>query len=313
MKEKKSRKILYIVIIAMVILLGEVFGLLILKNRRIQIGELVEKVELAEDNIKETIEDTDVDSKDISMEADVTEGISQDVGMMETTTEIAEVLHTIETVAVGKILNENSIDLYAPEQYFGIYDISEDIYNQINGKSYRENEDISIDDLRYLKVLHYNFDHEIQVGELIVNSDLAGEFIDIFQALFEEEYEINSMYLVDNYWNGDGTSTDTASIEVNNTSAFHYRPITGGSNLSNHAFGRAIDINPQQNPYLVNNGGEFRWFHKNANDYIDRTSGAKHMIDHNDSCYKIFKEHGFTWGGDWEGIVDYQHFEMRND
>ena len=98
------------------------------------------------------------------------------------------------------------------------------------------------------------------------------------------------MYLIDNYWMGDGDSSDTESIEHNNTSAFCYREITGGRSLSNHAYGRAIDINPQQNPYIWNQDGTLHWTHKNADRYIDRYGDNPHMIRNGDLCYSIFKK-----------------------
>lgn len=212
-------------------------------------------------------------------------------------------------VQVGSVMNETQIDYAHLENYFVAYEIPENIYNQINGKSYRENPDVSLDSLRYMKVLHYNFNHEIQVGELIVAAELQSDFLNIFKELFEAEYEIQSMYLVDNYWTGDPTSTDSASIDENNSSAFLYRPATGSSKLSKHAYGRAIDINPQQNPYVSYTSGSPVWSHENANDYIDRNTGLPHVITHEDACYKIFTKYGFTWGGDWNNIKDYQHFQ----
>ena len=62
---------------------------------------------------------------------------------------------------------------------------------------------ISYDDLRYIKVLHYNFRHQIQVGELVVNQAIAEDCRQIFMELFQEEYEINSMYLIDRYYEKD--------------------------------------------------------------------------------------------------------------
>lgn len=213
----------------------------------------------------------------------------------------------------GAIVPEDMVNFDDLQQYFCSYEIQvdDDVYQRIIGKSYRENNNIGLSDLAYLKVLHYNFEHEIQVGELIVNAELKEDFCNIFRDLFEEEYEIYSMYLIDNYWTGDGASSDTASIDVNNTSAFCYREITGGSSLSNHAYGRAIDINPQQNPYVSYRSGYPVWSHDNANDYIDRDTGYEHVITHNDVCYLIFSEYGFEWGGDWSTIKDYQHFEKE--
>lgn len=219
----------------------------------------------------------------------------------------------VSELEAGTIIEADRLDFENLEQYFASMEIEEggDVYQRIYGRSYVDNPNISLGELRYFKLLHYNFDHEIQVGELIANADLEEDYLEIFQELFENEYEIQSMYLIDNYWTGDGESSDSASIEVNNTSAFCYREVTGGGGLSNHAFGRAIDINPQQNPYVSYSSGYPVWSHSNADDYIDRTTGYDHVITHEDLCYQIFTAHGFTWGGDWSNPKDYQHFEKE--
>ena len=210
----------------------------------------------------------------------------------------------------GEILNEAAV-LAQPDDYFVTYTIQYDdqIYQRINGKSYRENEDIALSDLRYLVMPHYNFNHQIQVGEMIVNAAIAQDVVDIFKEFLNNGYEINSMVLVDNYWTGDPVSTDTASIEANNTSCFNYRISTSSGRLSNHALGRAIDVNPQQNPYLWLEGDEYVWHHSNADPYLDRNSGDPHVIVEGDFCWSVFNSHGFTWGGTWYNPVDYQHFE----
>ena len=216
-------------------------------------------------------------------------------------------------LAAGTVVSAGEVDPENLDQYFQSYEIEvgDAVYNRIYGKSYVDNPNIGLGDLRYFKVLHYNFDHEIQVGELIANAALEQDYLEIFRELFESEYEIYSMYLIDDFWTGDGDSSDTASIEVNNTSAFCYRQITGGGRLSNHAYGRAIDINPQQNPYVSYSSGYPQWSHSNANDYIDRTTGYAHVITYDDLCYQVFTAHGFSWGGDWSNPKDYQHFEKK--
>lgn len=214
-----------------------------------------------------------------------------------------------ENIPAGTVIEAEEIDFSNLSQYFVTYEISDEVYDYINEKSYRENEDVLLSDLRYMKLLHYNFEHELQVGELIVAAELESDYIGIFTELFEAEYEIQSLYLPDRYWTGDPTDTDTASIDDNNSSCFLYRPVTGGSKLSMHSYGRAIDINPQQNPYVSYRTGEPVWEHENANDYIDRTTGLPHVITEEDVCYRIFTKYGFEWGGSWENIKDYQHFE----
>lgn len=217
----------------------------------------------------------------------------------------------IEDFSVGEVVSLEQIDTGHLSDYFTISEIDQSLEERIMGKSYTENPHISLSELRYLKLLHYNFDHKIQVGELIVNEGIANDCIDIFTELFKAEYEIESMYLIDNYWTGDGTSTDTASMNDNNSSAFCYRVITGSSKLSNHAYGYAIDINPYQNPYITYKNGVPVFYHDNAQDYADRNAPKEHMINHDDLCYQLFTSHGFTWGGDWKNSKDYQHFEKK--
>lgn len=218
----------------------------------------------------------------------------------------------IPNMEAGAIVDRALVDMGQLDQYFVANEISEDIFQFINGMSYVENPNISREQLRYIKVLHYNFNHEVQVGELIVNANIAEDVRNIFRELFEQEYEIQSMYLIERFWTGDGSSSDRSSIENNNTSAFNYRTIAGTDQLSNHALGYAIDINPLQNPYVAYNAdGSFREIYPEMERFIDRANGEPHMIGHEDVCYQIFTRYGFTWGGDWADPIDYQHFEKN--
>lgn len=224
-----------------------------------------------------------------------------------------QILENLSGIAPGTVLNPEQLDLTDWDRYFMDWEIEEgdNLYERINGKSYRENPYVPLESLRYVKLIHYNFDGQIQVGELVISREILDDMRNIFRELFEEEYQIQSMYLVDNYWTGDPDTTDWASIEENNTSAFCYREITGGGNLSNHAYGKAIDINPQQNPYVSYSSGSPSWSHENANEYIDRDSGLPHVITHEDPAYRIFTSYGFRWGGDWNNPKDYQHFDKN--
>lgn len=222
-------------------------------------------------------------------------------------------LESLSGIPAGTILAEEQIDFSNLDAYFMSWAIEEgdNLYERINGKSYRANDYVPLSSLCYLKMPHYNFDGRIQVGEMIVSREIEEDVKSIFKELFEARYEIDSMYLIDNYWTGDPDTTDSASIDVNNTSAFCYRTVTGGSKLSNHAYGKAIDLNPQQNPYVSYSTGSPRWSHENANAYIDRSTGLPHMITHEDLAYQLFTEHGFQWGGDWNNPKDYQHFDKN--
>lgn len=256
----------------------------------------------------ENFEEDTTETSDSSIEEpESSEGLNSE--MQVDLSDPAAIIANWETIPAGTVISATSIDFNNLNQYFVAYEISDAVFDYINGKSYQENPYVGLDDLRYLKLLHYNFNHELQVGELIVAADLQSDFIGIFTELFQAEYEIQSMYLPDRYWTGDPTTTDSASIDVNNTSCFMYRPATGSGNLSKHAYGHAIDINPQQNPYVSYTSGSPVWYHENANDYIDRTTGLPHVITEDDICYQIFIKYGFTWGGAWTNIKDYQHFQ----
>lgn len=215
----------------------------------------------------------------------------------------------------GAIVEKATIDAQNLDVYFTSSELTEVQKEAMNGKSYIENPDISYDDLRYIKVLHYNFRHQIQVGELVVNQAIAEDCRQIFMELFQEEYEINSMYLIDRYYEKEqarnGEQVDICSINDDNTSAFHYRKIAGTEVLSNHAYGMAIDINPLENPYVKEEDLQQTVAspYKDYNSYKDRTAQRAHMISKDDACYRIFKAHGFQWGGEWNGNKDYQHFE----
>ena len=165
--------------------------------------------------------------------------------------------------------------------------------------------EIGYDDLRYLHILHYDFEGNPAEGELICNQAIAQDLVEIFYELYCNEYQLEKVLLIDEY-NGD----DTASMEDNNTSCFNYRPVEGTSSLSKHALGLAIDVNPFYNPYITyNKDGSENVSPTSAAAYADRSASFPYKIDENDLCYKLFKEHGFTWGGHWNSCKDYQHFQ----
>ena len=145
-----------------------------------------------------------------------------------------------------------------------------------------------------------NFENEERTGGIIIHKKLAGDIEAIFGELYEAKFPIDKIRLIDEYGN-----SDELSMEDNNTYAFSVRPKTGKKSFSKHAYGFAVDINPVQNPYIKNNVIE----PKNSIDYLDRKSIRKGMIVKGDVCYNAFKKRGWTWGGEWKSLKDYQHFE----
>lgn len=191
---------------------------------------------------------------------------------------------------------------YADDFY--ISEIPDDIFAKMQGKSYKEDCTVPREDLRYVHVRHMGFDGEAKDGELVVNKAIADDVLAIFEELYKADYPIEKVRLVDEY-----DADDEASMSDNNSSAFNFRFISHTTRISKHGLGMAVDINTRYNPYVKTVDGKLSIEPANGADYVDRSKDFPHKIDHEDLCYKLFKEHGFTWGGDWTHSKDYQHFE----
>lgn len=183
---------------------------------------------------------------------------------------------------------------------------SEDAILQASGNvSTEDTPAISYDELRYVHILHYDFDGKLAEGELICNEAIAEDLVKIFYELYRNEYQLEKIRLIDEY-DGD----DTKSMLDNNTSCFNYRTVEGSTSLSKHALGLAIDINPFYNPYITyNDDGSRNISPEGSEAYADRDASFPYKIDENDLCYKLFTSYGFTWGGNWNSCKDYQHFQ----
>ena len=165
--------------------------------------------------------------------------------------------------------------------------------------SWRPGCPVGLEQLRYLTLSYWGFDGQPHQGELVVHVDVVGDIEAVFAALFRARYPIWRMELVDNYGGDDHTS-----IEADNTSAFNCRPVAGTDRWSNHAFGKAIDINPIENPYVA--GGQTS--HDASVTFVDRGSVRPGMIVEGDAVTAAFDARGWDWGGRWGAPIDYQHF-----
>lgn len=161
--------------------------------------------------------------------------------------------------------------------------------------------------LREVKFDYIGFDGQLKAdGEIVVMDAVADHVLQIFDTLRDRHFPIAKARLMDRY-DGD----DEASMADNNTSSFNVRKITGGGPISMHALGLAIDINPMQNPYIKCSRGLFTISPKFAAAYVDRNSLRPGMAE---EIIDVFANHGFfTWGGDWENPIDYQHFQVSRN
>ncbi len=175
----------------------------------------------------------------------------------------------------------------------------------LEGNSWRQGCPVGLKNLRYVKLAYVDFKGLDAMGELVVHKDVAVEVTEIFEALYAMGYPIHKMKLVSDY-----KGSDWQSIEADNTSAFNCRNATGSKKWSKHSYGKAIDLNPIENPYVSHSG---HIAHKASLKYKKRvhkvqTPADKALLLKDDKATKIFKKYGWKWGGSWHSLKDYQHF-----
>lgn len=161
---------------------------------------------------------------------------------------------------------------------------------------------VARDDLSWVRVTFRGFDQERHTGELLVNSAVDRQVVQVFRALWEARFPIEQMVI-----------TRPSALEApptgdgNGTGAFVCRPITGGSGYSQHAYGLAIDINPFQNPYQKDDVV----LPELASSYLQRARVRPGMITADGPVVRAFASIGWEWGGAWQSLKDYQHFSRN--
>jgi poly-gamma-glutamate synthesis protein (capsule biosynthesis protein) len=163
------------------------------------------------------------------------------------------------------------------------------------------------DELAYLRVDHVTMGGGTARGELVVAAAVAPHAVELFRRLYALGFPIRTLALVDNHG-----ASDDASMAADNSSAFNFRLIAGTQLLSQHALGRAIDLNPVENPWrrpdrVVPDAGCA---------YVDRANVRPGMIVRPGPVVAAFDELGWNWGGDWMHAIDDHHLvrpESVND
>jgi D-alanyl-D-alanine carboxypeptidase len=173
---------------------------------------------------------------------------------------------------------------------------------RMTGVSWRPGCPVALRELRLVTLVHWGFDGRVRTGRLIVHKDVALELVGVFRRLYAASFPIRRMILVDAYG-----ASDFRSIEADNTSAFNCRYVEGTSRWSEHAYGRAIDVNPIENPYV--SGG--RTSHRASRPYVERTPRRPGMAYEGGPLVRAFDAIGWGWGGRWTSVKDYQHFSAR--
>jgi D-alanyl-D-alanine carboxypeptidase len=186
----------------------------------------------------------------------------------------------------------------APEFRGTVQRISPELQSRMS--SWRPGCPVHISNLRLLRVSHWGYDGEVHRGRLIVNQWQAWPVVRVMRRLYAIRFPFRRIWLIDAYG-----SSDDRSLAANNTSAFNCRFVAGTTRWSEHAYGRAIDINPVQNPYVSSSGHVSP---PSGAAYVDRSKRARGMIHAGDAVVRAFAAIGWGWGGYWSSPKDYQHF-----
>jgi len=155
--------------------------------------------------------------------------------------------------------------------------------------------------LRLLTLPYRDFSGARRTGRLVVNARVVTDVVTAFKRLYAERFPIRSLRVVDEF-NG----SDDASMAVDNTSAFNCRQAVGGSGWSQHAYGLAIDVNPRENPYILNG----QVLPPEGAAYTNRSDHRRGMAYRGSDVNRAFAAVGWTWGGAWRN-PDYQHFSTN--
>jgi poly-gamma-glutamate synthesis protein (capsule biosynthesis protein) len=175
-----------------------------------------------------------------------------------------------------------------------------DVRARMDGRSWRGDDPRCPrwDDLAHLVVRHRAFDGGVRAGELIVARALAAPVVELFRRLYALGFPIRQLRLVDDF-----AASDDASMAADNSSAFNFRTVAGTAVLSQHALGRAIDLNPVENPWRSPRG----LAPPAGAAYLDREDVRPGMIVRPGPVVATFDELGWEWGGDWRHAQDDHH------
>ena len=168
------------------------------------------------------------------------------------------------------------------------------------GRSWHTGCPVGLGALRLVRARHWGFDGRVHAGRLVVHRDVAGSVLGVLRRLYAARFPIRRMVPVEAYG-----ASDFRSIEADNTSAFNCRYVDGTTRWSDHAYGRAIDLNPIENPYVTAAGTTS---HPASRPYLRRSPYRPGMAVEGGVVVRAFEAAGFGWGGRWSGDRDYQHF-----
>jgi D-alanyl-D-alanine carboxypeptidase len=195
-------------------------------------------------------------------------------------------------------------DTLAPLPGDGFASVVEDVPAEVLARSTWEPTcPVPAAELAYVRLTFWGFDDQRHTGELLLHRSVAHGVVGVFRTLYAqrfpfEELRVTTRSELDAPPTGDG----------NDTGSFVCRPTTGSTTTySQHAYGLAIDLDPFQNPYTKDD----LVLPELASSYLDRDKVRPGMITPDGVVVRAFESIGWTWGGTWSSLKDYQHFSQN--
>ena len=153
---------------------------------------------------------------------------------------------------------------------------------------------------------HWGFDCRTHTGQIVVNEDAAAPLATVFRRLYALRFPIRHMRFADAYGPSRAVPADgdiSGSFECREAVPSPCSRGKGTGTWSEHAYGRAIDLNPVENPYV----GCGQTHDRAGMAYRDRSRLRPGMVTA--AVVEAFRSIGWGWGGAWTGSTkDYMHF-----
>ena len=155
--------------------------------------------------------------------------------------------------------------------------------------------------LRRVRLSYWGFDRRAHTGVVVVNASAVGDVVRVFRRLYDARFPIRRLRPIDAY-----RGVDERSLAADNTAAFNcrYAVAPGPKRWSVHAYGFAIDVDPVENPYVLNG----RVHPRAGRAYLNRSRIRPGMAYRGGLLVSAFAAVGWQWGGRWTASPDYQHF-----
>jgi D-alanyl-D-alanine carboxypeptidase-like protein len=208
----------------------------------------------------------------------------------------------IAAIVIALLVPIRTASAAAPPYRSSVRPLSAQVRALMRGSSWHRGCPVHLYALRLVRVTYWGFDRQAHRGRLVVHRTIAHDVARTFGRVYAARFPIRKMKLVDRFG-----ADDMRSMEADNTSAFNCRYRNGVCcTWSMHAYGKAIDIDPVENPEIWSGGIS----PPNGARFADRSNHRRGMIVHGDAVWSAFHAIGWGWGGGWSW-PDYQHFSTN--